>query len=453
MGHADMQHIAEHDLALYAFDPSGSARRAEIERHLGECATCRTTADFLRTTEEDLAEAEVWERTIGSATMQSLSAMAEQIAAEDAEAKELLREVLDAPAALAWKKLHTNRKYRTGGVVRKLSARSLEVLTEEPLAALTFADEAIAIAEALPVDIYPASAVFELRGTAWLRRANALRLLGKFPAALDAVRRAEREYERLPAPTLSFADAAYVRGTIFLQEERWADATAAAEQAERGFSHGSSEDGYIRALYLRGTIKREQHASVEAEDLFRRVLAYAELSASKAWAARAAHAIAVCRLDSGDTAAAASHFAQALAGYRRTGGEVECLSAEWGIAQVLSGSGKFVEALGRLRPIAERFERLGMGLEAALVDLDIADALLALGKAREIAALASHVFEVFTQLGIVSGALTAVAYLKEAATSGRVTVSQVRAVRAFLREVQRRPEVIFVSPDAGQDLR
>lgn len=141
-----MEHIPEHELALYAFDPTAVPRRAKIEEHLAECGSCRTTADFMRVTEEDLADDDVWERTVGSATMDSLAKMAQQIAAEDAEADELLKDLLPSPVATAWMKLQNKKRYRTGGVVRRLSAHAFSIFEREPLDALTFADAAISVA-------------------------------------------------------------------------------------------------------------------------------------------------------------------------------------------------------------------------------------------------------------------------------------------------------------------
>jgi hypothetical protein len=90
-----------------------------------------------------------------------------------------------------------------------------------------------------------------------------------------------------------------------------------------------------------------------------------------------------------------------------------------------------------------------MVTDAALVGLDIADALLALGKTGQIVELATRLFSVFTNAGMLTGALTAIAYLKEAATAGTLTPDGVQAVRSFVRRAERQPALLFVPPPPG----
>lgn len=178
-----MEHISENELAVYAFSPDAvsAERRLAIERHAAECASCRAKLDFFCVAEEDLGDPDVWERAAGSATLDSLMSYADRIAEEDAEAEELLAPLFAAPGKAAWTNLPGQRRYRTGGVVRKLSAHAHEICQNEPLVALTYADQAVSLAEALPDEAYPAKAVYELRGTAWKERANALMLLESAP--------------------------------------------------------------------------------------------------------------------------------------------------------------------------------------------------------------------------------------------------------------------------------
>ena len=212
------EHIEESELAFYAFDPAGvpEDRRGPIAEHIAQCGACRATYDFFAVAEEDLSDADVWERTIGSATRESLMAYAARIAAEDEEAEELLRPMFDAPARVAWANLSRQKRFLHGGVVRQLNARALALRESEPLDALTFADAAISIAEALPDDTYPAKAIYELRGKAWEHRAVAQQVLGDFAAAFDSLARAERAHKQLASPAFGLAAVAEPCGRLLL---------------------------------------------------------------------------------------------------------------------------------------------------------------------------------------------------------------------------------------------
>jgi hypothetical protein len=47
---------------------------------------------------------------------------------------------------------------------------------------------------------------------------------------------------------------------------------------------------------------------------------------------------------------------------------------------------------------------------------------------------------------MITGALTAVAYMKEAAAAGTLRAASVNAVRTYLRRVDRQPDLVFVPP-------
>jgi hypothetical protein len=143
------------------------------------------SAGFFVVAEDDLVDSDVWERVVGSATYASLMEFADRIAVEDDDATFLLADFLDAPASAAWEALVKRRRFHTGGVVRKLNAHAHKLVDNDPLAALTWADAAISIAEVLAEDTYPARAVYQLRGTAWKERAIAQMFLGELPAALN----------------------------------------------------------------------------------------------------------------------------------------------------------------------------------------------------------------------------------------------------------------------------
>lgn len=189
-----MDHISEDELAVFAFDPAAVSadRGVEIQHHTATCTVCRMTFDFFAVTDDDLADGDVWEPVVGSATLDSLREYGTRIANEDREAKELLKSLLHAPAKVAWTNLATQRDFLTGGVVRRLNAHAHDRCASEPLDALTFADAAISVAESLADDTYPAKAIFELRGTAWKERANALIRLGEYSEAHESLNRATR---------------------------------------------------------------------------------------------------------------------------------------------------------------------------------------------------------------------------------------------------------------------
>lgn len=446
------QHLSDAELARYAADPDSfpAQRRQFIEEESASCAICRTSLDFFSVmSAEELADAELWEEPERTwSDDDPMKALAERVAAEDRAADEVLaeRKLLSSPARTAFMDVHRDKRLMSGGVVRRLTAHANRIYEDEPLDAVTFADAAVVIAESLPDDTYQRKAIFELRGAAWKERANALRVAGEFPAALEALTHAERAYDNLASPGFGLASVALIRAGVLLEQDRLDEAAAWAEKAEVGFERIGQEERRMRAVFLHGSIKYEAGEIATAMKLFERVQEYGEAASSPRWIARASYAMGNCEVDRRNLGEASLQFHRALVIFREIGPDSERLATEWGLCRVVLHGGDRSEAIRRLRSVAAEFEKRSMIMLAALVRLDIVETLLALGETNQIAEIAARLFRLFKDAGKMTGALTAMAYMKEAAATGKLTAMGVKAVRTYLRRSSSQPELVFQPP-------
>ena len=439
------EHLSDAELARFATDPYSvtAERRQAIEQECATCSICRTSLDFFSVVDvEDLAELDV------SEPEDQMRAYVERIAREDAEADELLaeRKFLSSAMKTAFTNLQSDKRLLNGGIVRRLCAHANSICESEPLDALTFADAAISVAETLPDETYPWNAVFELRGTAWKERANAFLMLGKFPSALDALIHAERAYQHLREPSFGLSTVALVRASVLYEQGLLDDAMASAKRAEYGFAHIGQEERRMRALFLRASISYEAGDVSRAVPLFQQVIEHGEAVNNERWVARGSYAAGNCEWKRGNLAYASMLFHKALLIFRKIGPEGDRLATEWGLARVVLHGGNRSEAIRRLRNVAEGFERASMITDGALAWLEIVDTLLAMGHSKQVGDIAARLFRIFKDAGMIPGELAAVAYLKEAATQGKLTPRGVEAVRNYLRRAQRQPELVFELP-------
>jgi tetratricopeptide (TPR) repeat protein len=202
----------------------------------------------------------------------------------------------------------------------------------------------------------------------------------------------------------------------------------------------------MRAVFLRGSIAYEAGEIAMAVKLFERVQEYGEAGNGLRWTGRASYAIGNCEVDRGNLSEASLQFHKALVIFREIGPDHERLATEWGLCRVVLHGGDRSEAIRRLRTVAAELEKRSMIADAALVRLDIVEALLALGETKQIAEIAGRLFRVFRDAGMMTGALTAMAYMKEAATAGKLTAAGVDAVRTYLRRSARQTELPFEPP-------
>lgn len=441
------EHIPHVELSLFSHDKLAleQERREEIERHLANCAECGATYDFYSVAEDDLGDIAVWQTVIGS-TAAAMTAYANQCAAEDREADELLSEYFAKPRKAALANIRHQRKFHTGGVVRRLNAKAHAVVASNPLEALIFADLAQVVADALPDDIYPNKAAYELRGTAWKERANALLRLAEFDEALAALSRAEEAYEQLRSPGHGLAAVELVRAAVYYERGELQQAAKCVDLAEQGYAHLGLERQRMKAVHLRASINLESLEFTKSSETYQRVIDFGEQVNDPEWIAKGSYGRANAELDQGNLGEASALFLTALAILRETGPATDRMCTEWGLARVALHAGKPTDAVRQLRDVMSAFEAVGWVSNAALAGIDLSEALLVLDRWDEIVKVARHAFRVLKKAGNVTGALMALAYLKEAAANRHLTPETLKVVREYLRRVEREPDLLFVPP-------
>jgi tetratricopeptide (TPR) repeat protein len=439
-------HFTPDELARYTDDPSRVSNLFELEAHLGACASCRETVASIRAFDESLASEELWhfaDELLEGGLQQPLSELAERIESEDTAAERLLRPHLVSPFRFLWSNIHQKKRYRTGGAVRVLARESAAVREEDPLHALNLADAAIAIAEALPDDHYPARGINHLRGLAWKERANACRYLGRFDGALDALDHAERAYRRLLQHDVELAIVQYVRATVLWKRQQLNEALALARESAAAFSRFRDHMRWVHAKLLEGSILGDLQVADAARDLFLELYEDAEAIADVSIRARIVNNLANAYLNLGDTGNASKHFLIALQLYEAIGLATEVTRVHWSIGVLALVAGNFSEARRRLAIAKDECDAQSMIADAALVGLDLAEALLALGRPAEVRRVAEDVLDRAQAAGMLPAALTAAAFLRECAEAGTLTAAAVRHVRGFLHRLEAEPLLAF----------
>ncbi|HET8796347.1 MAG TPA: hypothetical protein VFO89_01570, partial [Thermoanaerobaculia bacterium] len=420
-------------------------RREEIETHVANCAECGATFDFYAVAEKDLGDLAVWRPIIGS-TAAAMRAYAYQCVVEDAEADELLREYFEKPRKASLLNIRNQRKFHRGGVARRLIAKARDLYANNALDALIFADLAEVVADVLPDDLYPNNAVYDLRGTARIQRANALVRLAEFDEALEALQQAEEAYGHLRSSGRGLAAVELVRAVVYYERGELQKASEHVACAERGFAHLSLDRERMKAVWLRGEIAYEALDYVGAANIFLEVIEFGKNTNDAGWIARGSFCLAACELERGNLGEAVALFHNALMIFRETGPVEYRIETEWGLARVALYGGKTSDAVRGFRDAIAAFEETGRVANVALAGIDLSEALLVLGRWEEIAKVAGHAFRVLKKAGHLTGALTALAYLQEAAAKRQVTPGTLQVVREYLRRVEREPDLRFVAP-------
>jgi tetratricopeptide (TPR) repeat protein len=141
-------------------------------------------------------------------------------------------------------------------------------------------------------------------------------------------------------------------------------------------------------------------------------------------------------------------YLEAIRSYEALGLSARRAIARWGLARVFFVEGHYEPALTLLQKLRLEFDELGMAQDVALSALDVADVLLALGRPAEIADLCRASISYFGRVGLAysDSAMTALAFLREAAERSRVTPATVNRVRTYFEVLPKQPNLLFAFP-------
>jgi len=126
------------------------------------------------------------------------------------------------------------------------------------------------------------------------------------------------------------------------------------------------------------------------------------------------------------------------------GKELEHLRVKWLEGWTATGVGRLQQGVEILSVVREEFMTRQLAYDAALVSMDLADALLQLKRIAQVRALVKQMAPIFNGRGVHQKALEALLLFRKAAEEEILTVEFVRNIRDYLQRAQRRPNLDFV---------
>ncbi|HEY0139527.1 MAG TPA: hypothetical protein VGF48_01455 [Thermoanaerobaculia bacterium] len=432
------------DEALISFLESSATAS---DPHLLACGDCRETLDTLRSISCAMADEAVWQPPVDATpnprTIATLRAFADNMTREDAEAEALL------PVLIADARLAALPEYQTAGVVRRLLAAADRAIDTMPRDAVALTALATAVADAIDASRYESDAVAKLRGAAWRDYAYALYYTGSFADAERAVLTAESHFSDCVVGEYEGARVGVVRALVYRAMDRNSEAAAISRINARTFAAMGDTLRFERARSLEAAVSYRNGEYREALAIW----SHLSHSASPALASEMPDIwqnIAACHRELGDVDAALRFAQMSIDAYSMSETKTEALRARWNVARMLVSAGRSADAVSRLIALQEDFGRLSMSSEAALVSLDLAELLLAEGRAAEVAKLCRTAMRYFENVGIAASpqAMTALGYLREASSCGVASVELVQHVRTYVRRLQQEPQLLFAPPPA-----
>lgn len=432
------------------------SNRAASDQHLPVCAPCNAKVESFRMIADALADQDVWDdreiRTQSSpaTTIANLRAFADRMSDEDTRAEAFLQELLAGSREEWMPRLHAHPEWWTAGVVRKLVDRSYTTVTAMPPDAVEMTSVATAIAGELEPDDHLSDTVSGLRGSAWRAKAYALYYVGLFSLADAAVATAETHFSECAINEYELARVGIVKALVLRPFDRISEATDAAMSSAATFERYGDVEKTVSAKLaeVHMLFSRSQYA--KAEQI---LLSLEEQMSTSVHAGTHARVLAnlgeACR-NLGKFEASIQYYDCASALLDDFGARTETVRIRWSVAIMLAEVGKVAEACERLRDLRREMVYLGMTSEAAVASLEVAELLLAQNHYEQVVEICRDTMQTFELAGLSysSRALTAIAYIREAASQRRADHKLVENVREYIRELPRQPNLLFAPPPA-----
>lgn len=421
--------------------------------HLAACATCADALESYKDLAGLLNEKEVWDEedaVFESApvpeTLSRIRAFADATAREDADAVQLVTQLLELPSEWWGEEVRNDDRYHTAGVVRRLIAMTYNAVVASPLQGLALTAIAVEVAEALDPARYSEDCRGLLLGNAHRERGWALMYTGR---DIEALREAELASEALSHCVGVEVDRArvdVVRSLAQRQLEKYDAALTSARSAAAVFHTYGLDDRRRSAEWAESAVLMATSRYREAITRFRRM--EAEASDRPNDLAGIVMNTAYCYKELGeyDNALPLYQFAQGI--YEDVGNRAEALRANYLIATVFAGRGDLPEAEKRYRAVRPQLEAAGMAREAALSGLSLAEIVLSNGRFAEAEVLCRRVIAHFeeVQAPYTMRALEALTYLREAVEQRKASAAVAEAVRKYVSRLPQQPNLLFAPP-------
>src|SRR3954447_5899854 len=394
-------------------------------RHLAECASCRQR--FAENVVPFNAERRR-ERAL------NFAAAASRLESERDETADVAARYLRDTPQSEWPRLAESNALRNNAALEQLSDEVRKRLERDPAQALAIANLAAAIAETIPPRTYPPLVIAQIRSTALRDRANALRYLGRFDEAFDAIETAESRLSAFPAAVHDRAVIWLVKAMILAQMDHFDEAEQMINAASVIFADVNDSARFLQAGLVHGNLLGRQERYAEAQNVFRDLLNVAVTSRDVETQARLHNNLGYCCVSLDDYTNANIRFSEAIARFTDLGLRAEVPRTNLGAAEVLLGKQQVDAGLVRLEDARRSFIALKMFGEAGLCALRMIEVQIDRGDVAQARTLTTIIINEFAAAGVDARAVQAVEDLQLQIDADGATGETVRTVQ---KSVQR----------------
>jgi tetratricopeptide (TPR) repeat protein len=387
----------------------------------------------------DLAAFE-YDSAFGAAA-RDLHARRPAVEAERAEAAELLRVIAVQPFHRQWTLVTDHPCFRTWALCELLLDACREWGFQDPQRALQTARLGVQVAERLDRERYGEARVNDLRGRAWTILANAERILTDFQAAEKSFAKAERLLASGTGDALEKAHFLLLEASLLGHQQRFAAAFRRLDRVVRiGRRYG---DLHLcgKALITRGFLLGMAHEPEASLALLREGLPLVDPEAEPRLLVAVYHNLILGLTEKGDLQEATKLLERSRSLYEQLGDRMSLIRRTWLAGKIALGLGDLGRAEALLLDARRQLAERGLGYDAALLSLDLAQVYARQGRGAEMRSLAEEMLPIFQSRAVRREAVSALIVFQNAAAMERVTLGIVQELSDSLQESRPTPSL------------
>ena len=365
---------------------------------------------------------------------------ASKILEEIDHAAALLAEILGQTRPDRQRLLEEQPRFRALKLCDLLLTRSREAGFTDPAAAVELAELAIVVSDRLDAEHYGERLVEDARARAWGHLANSLRISSDLRRAAEALRIAEDHHRRAGEDAYTGAEILGFKASLRNAQGRYEEAAALLDPSIKLYHEARDRHREGKTLILKGTSLSYAGRHTQAIRLVRRGLGKIDIFEEPRLLVSARHNLIGYLNEVGRHEEAMRALAETRGLYLQLGERTPLARLRWLEGKILRNLGRPDEAEVAFREVRDELVRMRLGLDAALVSLDLAMIFLERGQTAELKQLAAEMIPLFESRDDHQKALAAFLLFQKAADAEQVTLGLLHELASSVELARRKVE-------------
>ncbi len=446
-------HLEDETLSRWAARKLSSEETFEVGWHLFLCAPCRARLPEIGPEAEALYDKMFAGHRftvppgaydgVTRAVAEKLRRTGLAIERERSTAPTLWAELEGQPPGRRALLVENSSRFQTYGLAELLLTECRRIWSEDPARAEELAELALAVTYRLDRRIHGPALLNDIKAEAWAYIANCRRIRSDLRSVSEAFEIADEFHARGTGDPNEEASLLGLKASYLRDQRRFEDAVATIDRAIELYRETGDEHQQGRMLIKKAMMCRDMNHLEEAIALLQQAASRIDGEREPRVLLCLKNNLALYLGEAGNPLEARKMLREVRRLAVQTGMPIERLRLLWTEGLISRRLRQDSVAEAALKRTMDGFLEAGIGYDAALVALDLAELYLETERYGEARDLAARMIRVFASRDVHREALAALAILQQSIERDAATVALVQQIARYLQRARRNPALRF----------